>query len=68
MVIYEKWVKDDVIKLPQISKPPTKEERRDPKFYRYYRYVHHPTADCRSLRWELNRKIQNGTLQLSPEQ
>ena len=68
MVIFDKWVKDDVIKLPQISKPPTKEERRDPKFYRYYRYVHHPTADCRSLRWELNRKIQNGTLQLSPEQ
>uniref|UniRef100_A0A2N9F9Z4 RNA-directed DNA polymerase n=1 Tax=Fagus sylvatica TaxID=28930 RepID=A0A2N9F9Z4_FAGSY len=26
------------------------------------------TADCRSLRWELNRKIQDGTLQLSPEQ
>uniref|UniRef100_A0A2N9IPK6 RNA-directed DNA polymerase n=1 Tax=Fagus sylvatica TaxID=28930 RepID=A0A2N9IPK6_FAGSY len=68
MVIFDKWVKDEVIKLPQINKPPTEEEKRDPKFCRYHRYVHHPTADCRSLRWELNRKIQDGTLQLSPEQ
>uniref|UniRef100_A0A2N9HC24 Integrase catalytic domain-containing protein n=1 Tax=Fagus sylvatica TaxID=28930 RepID=A0A2N9HC24_FAGSY len=52
----------------EINKPPTEEEKRDPKFCRYHRYVHHPTADCRSLRWELNRKIQDGTLQLSPEQ
>uniref|UniRef100_A0A2N9E8C8 Integrase catalytic domain-containing protein n=1 Tax=Fagus sylvatica TaxID=28930 RepID=A0A2N9E8C8_FAGSY len=58
MVIFDKWVKDEVIKLPQINKPPTEEEKRDPKFCRYHRYVHHPTADCRSLRWELNRKIQ----------
>jgi hypothetical protein len=68
MVIFDKWVKDEVIKLPQINKPPTEEEKRDPKFCRYHRYVHHPTADCRSLRRELNRKIQDGTLQLSPEQ
>uniref|UniRef100_A0A2N9FGV7 Integrase catalytic domain-containing protein n=1 Tax=Fagus sylvatica TaxID=28930 RepID=A0A2N9FGV7_FAGSY len=54
MVIFDKWVKDEVIKLPQINKPPTEEEKRDPKFCRYHRYVHHPTADCRSLRWELN--------------
>ena len=68
MVIFNKWVKDEVIKLPQISKPPTEEEKRDPKFCCYHRYVHHPTANCRSLRWELNRKIQYGTLQLSLEQ
>uniref|UniRef100_A0A2N9FW67 Integrase catalytic domain-containing protein n=1 Tax=Fagus sylvatica TaxID=28930 RepID=A0A2N9FW67_FAGSY len=61
MVIFDKWVKDEVIKLPQINKPPTEEEKRDPKFCRYHRYVHHPTADCRSLRWELNRKIQDGS-------
>uniref|UniRef100_A0A2N9H877 Integrase catalytic domain-containing protein n=1 Tax=Fagus sylvatica TaxID=28930 RepID=A0A2N9H877_FAGSY len=54
--------------VEKINKPPTEEEKRDPKFCRYHRYVHHPTADCRSLRWELNRKIQDGTLQLSPEQ
>jgi hypothetical protein len=68
MFIFDKWVKDEVIKLSQINKPPTEKEKRDPKFCRYHRYVHHPTADYRSLRWELNRKIQDGTSQLSPEQ
>uniref|UniRef100_A0A2N9FNQ7 Integrase catalytic domain-containing protein n=1 Tax=Fagus sylvatica TaxID=28930 RepID=A0A2N9FNQ7_FAGSY len=37
MVIFDKWVKDEVIKLPQINKPPTEEENRDPKFCRYHR-------------------------------
>ena len=30
--------------------------------------MHHPTVDCRTLRWEVNRKIQDDTLQLSEEQ
>ena len=30
--------------------------------------MHHPTIDCRTLRWEVNRKIQDDTLQLSEEQ
>jgi hypothetical protein len=68
MVIFDKWVQDQVIKLPKISKQPTAEEQKDPKYCRYHRYVNHPTVDCRTLRWEVNRKIQNGTLQLSEEQ
>uniref|UniRef100_A0A2N9FCJ7 RNA-directed DNA polymerase n=1 Tax=Fagus sylvatica TaxID=28930 RepID=A0A2N9FCJ7_FAGSY len=32
------------------------------------KYVNHPTVDCRTLRWEVNRKIQDGTLQLSEAQ
>uniref|UniRef100_A0A2N9FRU5 Retrotransposon gag domain-containing protein n=1 Tax=Fagus sylvatica TaxID=28930 RepID=A0A2N9FRU5_FAGSY len=59
---------DEVIKLPKITKQPTAEEKKDPKYCRYHRYVHHPTVDCRTLRWEVNRKIQDGTLQLSEEQ
>ena len=61
-------IKDQVIKLPKISKQPTTEEQKDPKYCRYHRYVRHPTVDCRTLRWEVNRKIQDGTLQLSEEQ
>uniref|UniRef100_A0A2N9G962 Uncharacterized protein n=1 Tax=Fagus sylvatica TaxID=28930 RepID=A0A2N9G962_FAGSY len=49
---------DQVIKLPKISKQPTAEEQKDPKYCRYHRYVNHPTVDCRTLRWEVNRKIQ----------
>uniref|UniRef100_A0A2N9H3G7 Integrase catalytic domain-containing protein n=1 Tax=Fagus sylvatica TaxID=28930 RepID=A0A2N9H3G7_FAGSY len=68
MAIFDKWVQDQVIKLPKISKQPTAKEQKDPKYCRYHRYVNHPTVDCRTLRWEVNRKIQNGTLQLSEEQ
>uniref|UniRef100_A0A2N9G273 Integrase catalytic domain-containing protein n=1 Tax=Fagus sylvatica TaxID=28930 RepID=A0A2N9G273_FAGSY len=67
MAIFDKWVQDQVIKLPKTSKQPTAEEQKDPKYCRYHRYVHHPTVDCRTLRWEINRKIQDGTLQLSEE-
>jgi hypothetical protein len=63
-----KWVQDQVIKLPKITKQPTAEEQKDPKYCRYHRYIHHPTVDCRTLQWEVNCKIQDGTLQLSEEQ
>uniref|UniRef100_A0A2N9GEB7 RNA-directed DNA polymerase n=1 Tax=Fagus sylvatica TaxID=28930 RepID=A0A2N9GEB7_FAGSY len=68
MSIFDKWVQDQVIKLPKISKQPTTEEQKNPKYCRYHRYVNHPTVDCRTLRWEVNRKIQDGTLQLSEAQ
>jgi hypothetical protein len=67
MAIFDKWVQDEVIKLPKIAKQPTAEEKKDLKYCRYHRYVHHPTVDCQTLRWEVNRKIQDGTLQLSEE-
>uniref|UniRef100_A0A2N9GQ00 Integrase catalytic domain-containing protein n=1 Tax=Fagus sylvatica TaxID=28930 RepID=A0A2N9GQ00_FAGSY len=59
IAIFDKWVQDQVIKLPKISKQPTAEEQKDPKYCRYHRYVNHLTVDCRTLRWEVNRKIQN---------
>ena len=30
--------------------------------------MHHPMVNYQTLRWEVNRKIQDGTLQLSEEQ
>uniref|UniRef100_A0A2N9HVE6 RNA-directed DNA polymerase n=1 Tax=Fagus sylvatica TaxID=28930 RepID=A0A2N9HVE6_FAGSY len=68
IAILDKWVQDQVIKLPRISKQPTAEEQKNPKYCHYHRYVNHPTVDCRILRWEVNRKIQDGTLQLSEAQ
>uniref|UniRef100_A0A2N9IKE7 Retrotransposon gag domain-containing protein n=1 Tax=Fagus sylvatica TaxID=28930 RepID=A0A2N9IKE7_FAGSY len=35
----------------------TAEEKKDPKYCRYRRYVHHPTVDCRTLRWEVNQAL-----------
>jgi hypothetical protein len=49
MAIFDKRVQDQVIKLPKITKQPTAEEQKDPKYCHYYRYVHHPTVDCRTL-------------------
>jgi hypothetical protein len=49
MAIFDKWVKDEVIKLPQITKQPTAEEKKDPKYCRYHRYMYHPTVDCQTL-------------------
>ena len=68
MAIFDKWVKDEVIKFPQVTKQPTAEEKKDLKYCRYHRYVHHPMVDCRTLRWEVNHKIQDDTLQLSEGQ
>ena len=42
-----------------------KKANKDPKFFLYHRYVHHPVVDYRTL--QLNRKIQDKTLLLSPE-
>ena len=50
MVIFDKWIQDQVIKLPKIHKQPTAEEQKDPKYCRYHRYVNHPTVDCRTLK------------------
>ena len=44
MLIFHKWVKDDVVKLTHVNKQPTKEGKKDPKFCLYHRYVHHPAA------------------------
>jgi hypothetical protein len=42
-----------------------KKANKDLKFCLYHRYVHHPTANYWTL--QLNRKIQDKTLLLSPE-
>jgi hypothetical protein len=54
-----------VVKLTHVNKQPTKESKKDPKFFLYHRYGHHTMADCRTL--QLNRKIQDRTLLLSLE-
>jgi hypothetical protein len=46
IAILDKWVQDQVIKLPRISKQPTAEEQKNPKYCHYHRYVNHPTVDC----------------------
>uniref|UniRef100_A0A2N9FRF5 Uncharacterized protein n=1 Tax=Fagus sylvatica TaxID=28930 RepID=A0A2N9FRF5_FAGSY len=62
--ILDKWVADGIIKLPEAQKKATEEDKKNPKFCYFHRYVHHSTADCWTLRRKFHVKIQDGTLEL----
>uniref|UniRef100_A0A2N9HCQ8 Integrase catalytic domain-containing protein n=1 Tax=Fagus sylvatica TaxID=28930 RepID=A0A2N9HCQ8_FAGSY len=53
-----------IIKLPEAQKKATEEDKKNPKFCYFHRYVHHSTADCWTLRRKFHEKIQDGTLEL----
>ncbi|KAK9932278.1 hypothetical protein M0R45_019524 [Rubus argutus] len=55
---------DGVIKLPRPQRPPSKEEKNDPRYCRYHQFVGHPSPACQFLRRILHEKINNGTLEL----
>uniref|UniRef100_A0A2N9J5Q0 Reverse transcriptase n=1 Tax=Fagus sylvatica TaxID=28930 RepID=A0A2N9J5Q0_FAGSY len=64
MAILNKWVADGVVKLPEVSKKVTEEDKKNPKFCYFHQYVHHSTADCWTFRRKFHEKIQDGTLEL----
>ena len=64
-VLLDKWIADGVFKPNQVSREPTKEGRRDPRFCRLHNYVQHPTAECWALCRLVHRRIKEGTLKLS---
>jgi hypothetical protein len=64
MAILDKWVADGIVKLPEVSKKATEEDKKNPKFCYFHQYVHHSTADCWTLRRKFHEKIQDGTLEL----
>ncbi|KAK9901408.1 hypothetical protein M0R45_002149 [Rubus argutus] len=55
---------DGVIKLPRPQRPPSKEEKNDPRYCRYHQFVGHPSPACQFLRRILHEKINDGTLEL----
>jgi hypothetical protein len=64
MAILNKWVADGVVKLLEVSKKVTEEDKKNPKFCYFHQYVHHSTADCWTFRRKFHEKIQDGTLEL----
>ena len=64
-VLLDKWIADGVFKPNQISREPTKEEWRDPRFYYLHNYVQHVTAECWALHRLVHHRIREGTLELS---
>ena len=44
-VLLDKWIVDRVLKPNQVSREPTKVERRDPCFCCLHNYMQHPTIE-----------------------
>ena len=64
-VLLDKWIADGVFKPNQVSREPTEEERRDPRFYHLHNYVQHLTAECWALHRLVHQIIKEETLELS---
>ena len=64
-MLLDKWIADGVFKPNQVSREPTKEEWRDPRFCCLHNFVQHPTVECWVLRRLVHRRIKEGTLELS---
>ena len=67
-VLLDKWIANEVFKPNQVSRKPTKEERRDPCFCHLHNYIQHPTAECWVLHRLVHRRIKEGTLELSQQE
>ena len=67
-VLLDKWIADGIFKPNQVSREPTEEERRDPRFCRLQNYVQHPTAECWALRRLVHHRIKEGTLELTQQE
>ena len=67
-VLLDKWIVDGIFKPNQVSREPTKEERRDPVFCNLHNYVQHPTAECWALHRLVHRRIKEGTLELTQQE
>ena len=63
-VLLDKWITNEIFKPNQVSREPTEEERRDPRFCRLHNYVQYPTAECWALRRLVHHRIKEGTLEL----
>ena len=64
-MLLDKWIANRVFKPNQVSRLPTEEEWRDPRFCRLHNYVQHPTVECWALRRLVYQRIKEGTLELS---
>ena len=59
--LLDKWIADGIFKPNQVSRKPTEEEWRDPRFCRLHNYVQHSTVEYWALRRLVHRRIKEGT-------
>ena len=63
--VLDKLIGDEIVRLFTMSRPPTKEERKNHLFCRIHNYVKHSTKDCWTLRRLFHKKLREGTLELT---
>ena len=63
--VLDKWIGDGVVRPFTVSKPPMEEERKNPLFYKIHNYVKHSTKDSWTLRRHFQKKLREGTLELT---
>jgi hypothetical protein len=68
IAILNRWVADDIIKLPEAQKKVIEEDKKNQKFCYFHQYIHHSTVDCWTLRMKFHEKIQDGTLEMPQAQ
>ena len=66
--VLDKWIRDEVVRPFTVSRPPTKEERKNPLFCRIHNYVKHSTKDCWTLHRLFHKKLREGTLELTQKE
>ena len=66
--VLDKWTRDGVVRPFTMSRPPTKEERKNPLFCKIHNYVKHSTKDCWSLKRLFHKKLREGTLELTQQE
>ena len=63
--VLDKWIGDGIVRPFTMSRPPTKEERKNPLFCRIHNYVKYFTKDCWTLRRLFHKKLREGTLEFT---
>ncbi|GKV43104.1 hypothetical protein SLEP1_g50439 [Rubroshorea leprosula] len=63
-VLLDQWITNGAITLPQSHHKPNDDDKHNPKYCRYYHFVHHVTMDCFSLRRIYHRRVSEALLEV----
>ena len=63
--VLDKWIGDGIVRPFTVSRPLTKEERKNLLFCRIHNYVKHSIKDCWTLHRLFHKKLRKGTQELT---
>ena len=64
-VLLDNWIADGIFKPNHVSKEPTKDKQRDPRFCWLHNYMQHATTECWALHRLVHHRIKERTLELT---